>query len=132
MKAVLVSPQESKFEKALLSAIKEDIPGLDITPIWLSSQEDKKASAAVETLKGAELIIGPWEIVLPGGLDGSVAQNIAKVITSSPARKLLSPTWHAGWDWAGVTPWQDEQLVTQTVFALKRLLEGKEIKANTV
>ena len=130
MKAVLVSPQESKFEKALLSAIKEDIPGLDITPIWLSSQEDKKASAAVETLKGAELIIGPWEIVLPGGLDGSVAQNIAKVITSSPARKLLSPTWHAGWDWAGVTPWQDEQLVAQTVFALKRLLEGKEIKAH--
>ncbi|MBT3337182.1 MAG: DUF3842 family protein [Anaerolineae bacterium] len=130
MRFVFVSAQEGRFEQRLLDEIRENIPELDIIPIWLSAEQSRKNAETLEILQNAELIIGPWDIVLTGGIDGSVAQNIAKAITSSPARKLLSPTWHEGWDWAGVTPWQDEKLVTQTIFALKQLLAGKQIKVH--
>ncbi len=121
MKAVLLGTKEGSFEKALLDAVHEEVPDLNLALLDVS---DTKLA---ETLADADLILGSWEFAVSGSADGKLAAKVAKAVTASPAHKLLLPTWHTGWDWAGVTPWDKEKLVQQTVYALKRLLDGKEV-----
>ncbi len=122
MRAVLLCLKEDTFEKALLGAVREEVPDLNLALL------DVNDAKLAETLADTDLILGSWVLAISGGADGKLATKVAKAVTASSAHKLLLPTWHTNWDWAGVTAWQEEKLVQQTVYALKQLLDGKSIK----
>ena len=113
---VVVAGTKEGFDEKLLLAINEEIPELDIHPLWLPAEDGD-----LEILDEAELIIGSASIAFS---DGSIWTKI----TASSARKLLTPAWREGWDWAGVTRWEEDELIEQTLFALKNFLDGKEIE----
>ena len=113
---VVVAGAKEGFNEKLLLAINEEIPELDIHPLWLPAED-----AYLEMLDEAELIIGSANIAFS---DGSIWTKI----TASSAGKLLTPAWREGWDWAGVTRWEEDELIEQTLFALKNFLDGKEIE----
>ncbi len=115
MRVVLVGAKES-FEENLLLAINEEIPELDIYPLWLSEE-----NANLELLDNAELIISASNIAFSGG-------SVWEKVIASSARKLLTPAWRKGWNWAGVAHWEEGELIAQTLFALKEFLDGKEIR----
>ena len=77
-----------------------------------------------KTLAAADLIVGPWDI----SVDDGSASAVTKAVVASPAVKLLAPRRKEGWDWAGIDPWNDEDLVDQTVQSVTQFLEGDEIK----
>ena len=41
---------------------------------------------------------------------------------------FLAPLRRAGWDWAGVEAWNNEDLVEQTMQSVTQILEGDEVK----
>jgi hypothetical protein len=55
--------------------------------------------------------------------------DVASAVVSSPAQKIMIPVHMSGWDWAGVDAWNAEELMQQTVRAVRQWAGGEEIKA---
>ncbi|MEW5941117.1 MAG: DUF3842 family protein, partial [Chloroflexota bacterium] len=136
LRVVVMDVGEGLFGKALVASLKSEIPDISLSPIVLTPTEAEVDGVKVEQksltlqLAEADLIIGPWAIAVAGGADGAVGAKIAQAVVSSPARKLLVPSWAGGWDWAGVDRWGPDAIVEQTVRAVKQVLAGEEVKAH--
>jgi len=55
--------------------------------------------------------------------------DMLTAVSTSPAHKLLIPKPEEGWDWAGVSQWESETAVKQTIRAIKQLIAGQAVKA---
>jgi hypothetical protein len=135
LRVAVVDISDGHFGRAVVQALKQEMPDLDLEPIVLTqpSTEDLVGETEgddekIATLAQAGLIVGPWMIAVPGGAEGTVTPAIAQAVLDSPALKLLAPIWAEGWDWAGVDRWDAEALVRQTVSAVKQIAAGEEVK----
>ncbi len=115
--SVIMVGEQEKFEEKLLLKINEEIPELDIHPLWLPVEENTN----LDILDKAELIIGASSIAFSGGA-------VWEKIIATSAQKMFTPVWSEGWDWAGVPTWDDDELIEQTLFALEQFLEGNETR----
>ena len=64
------------------------------TAQMLKSRANKGASgsnAIIQTVRSADLIIGPVGIIMPHSMMGEVTREIAEAVALSPAKKLLLP-----------------------------------------
>lgn len=64
------------------------------TAQMLKARSNRGASgtnAIVQTVRGADLIIGPVAIIMPNSMMGELTPQMAEAIAVSPARKLLLP-----------------------------------------
>lgn len=95
-----------------------------------TTQGDAVATIA-DRIAGAGLIIGPWDVVQPGGQTGAVTRDIALAVAASPAAKLLVPQRTGGVVWVGVAASSVEEQVRQTVSALLQLSAGEEVGPDT-
>jgi hypothetical protein len=134
LKMSIVDIYDGSFGQALVDDLKRDIPDFTLEPIVLHSEvltgEDKGEGkdAAIAELAEAGLIVGPWVITVPGGGEGAVTADIAHAVVTSSARKLLIPVQVEGWDWAGVERWKADDLLRQTVQAVKQIAAGEIVK----
>jgi len=134
LKMSIVDVFDGSFGQALVDELKRGMPDFTLKPIILKSEalsgEDKGAgqNAAIAELTEAGLIVGPWVITVPGGGDGAVAADIAHAVAASSARKLLVPVQVEGWDWAGVKRYKADDLLRQTVQAIKQIAAGEMVK----
>lgn len=133
LRVTVVDAGDGQLGRALLDNLRREWPELALTPIGLTPAAAtalggeasllSEPAALSARLAGAQLIVGPWSMVLAAGNETSAA------IARSSARKLLVPTPVEGWEWAGVDRWSSEALVRQTVHAVKQIVTGEEVKA---
>lgn len=134
LKMSIVDIFDGSFGQALVDDLKREMPDFTLEPIVLNSEvltgEDKAEGqeAAIAELTEAGLIVGPWVITVPGGGEGAVTADIAHAVVTSSARKLLVPSQVEGWDWAGVERWKADDLLRQTVQAVKQIAAGEMVK----
>jgi hypothetical protein len=127
----IVDTGDGSLAQEVMDGLRHDLPGLVLEPIRLQAagtgglEPGDGQAALTAQLAQANLIVGPWNIILPGG---SVSTEIACTIAGSPARKLLIPTRLEGWDWAGVDRWDTKGIIRQTLNAVKQILEGDEVE----
>lgn len=118
LEMVVIPGADAAWAQNLVAALKQRLPLLNVQ--ILSGETE-----AGDILARAGLIIAPSGALLPGVGDPQVVQAVA----SSPARKLLVPTWLPGWDWAGIDRWGEAALVKQTEHAIEQIIKGQETHA---
>jgi hypothetical protein len=127
MNVAVVDTGNGQLGRAIVDALVKEMPALDLEPI-VTSDADVDADDMLARLSRAALIVAPWTVNAPPGAEGAVSPDVALAIANSTARKLLIPTRPEGWEWAGVDRWDADDLVDQTVRAIKQIADGEETK----
>ncbi|MCD4743070.1 MAG: DUF3842 family protein [Desulfobacteraceae bacterium] len=90
--SAIIKKLKEKFEESI------EILALGTNAIataqMLKSRANKGASgsnAIIQTVRTADLIIGPVGIIMPHSMMGEVTREIAEAVALSPAKKLLLP-----------------------------------------
>jgi Domain of unknown function (DUF3842)/Domain of unknown function (DUF5671) len=122
---VVVDGEDGSLGAALLTALRQAFPDLVLWPVALSAAahvemqrslgERGPTRGLAEGLARARIIVGPSDMLSPGGLHGEVAAGIALAIADSPARKVLLPPRNPGLRWAGAPDWPRERWVANAV-----------------
>lgn len=124
LRVVVADVGDGRFATDVISHLQRELPELTPQLVVVGPEVDEAQLAA---LREADVIAGPWLITTPGGAGGTVSEAVAQAVNQSAARKLLVPVRDSGWEWAGVDRWTDEALVGQTVYALRRMVQGDEV-----
>ena len=121
----VVDGDDGSLGAALLTALHQAFPDMVLWPVALSAAaqvemqrslgERGPARGPDEGLARARIIVGPSDMLTPGGLHGEVALGIAVAIADSPARKVLLPPRNPGLRWAGAPDWPRERWVANAV-----------------
>jgi hypothetical protein len=72
-------------------------------------------AALPDALARATLIIGPSDIVVPGGLGGEVSAQLAAALAAGPGRKLLLPPRELSLRWVAAPDWSEERWIENAV-----------------
>lgn len=129
----IVDDEDGRFGATLIAAIHQAIPNAILHPIGLTPAANETLHTSEETmpvqevLGKSQIIIGPWTIATPYVLHGETDLEMLAAVSASPAHKLLIPKPEEGWDWAGVSSWEADTAVKQTVRAVRRLIAGKSV-----
>ena len=126
VRVAIVDVGDAGFGQSLLSKLQQEEPSLNFELISLPESNQESMQAIPAKLSSAGVIVGPWSIAVEGG---AINSESARVVVNGSARKILIPARVNGWDWAGVDLWNTEELVQQTVRAVRQWAGGEEIKA---
>jgi hypothetical protein len=108
LRVVLLQADEGSLSRDLLERLRRELPGLDVKAL------DATAGDTPAALAQADLIIGPWSVLVAG-------DQVAHALADSPAPKVLFLTPREGWHWAGAGKSADS--LRQAVRAVKRLAD---------
>ncbi len=110
---------------ALLTALRAALPGATLWPVGLNAAAHVAMLAALgartppavpsDALARVTLILGPSDILVPGGLDGEVPPELAAAVAVSPARVLLLPPRDARLRWVAAPDWPVEHWIGYAV-----------------
>jgi hypothetical protein len=127
----LDSEPVSRLEE-FTTRIRKRIPGISITTWSLPAKQRETPTPERQSLeteiREANLIVGPWQIAVDGGLDQAVNSELSEAVVKSPAVKLITPKWYQGWNWVGVEHWSDDALEKQITRAVLQLMEGEDVR----
>ena len=93
------------------------------TDRMMQAKADKGASgenAIRFSIKDVNYIIGPIGIIFPNGLMGEVTKEIAEIVTSSKAKKILIPVNHPNIKIAGLPSEGLNTFINQAIEELKK------------
>jgi hypothetical protein len=138
LRLAILDVGDGRFGRAVIEALQRDWPGMPIDAIGLTETAthamqkegavgDEKGTIA-SRLARAGLIVGPWDIVLSGGAQGSITPQIAQTVVRSPAVKILAPMPSESFEWAGVERLDAEAFARHAVHAVRQFAEGAEIR----
>jgi len=110
---------------ALASALRMALPDVTVWPVGLNVAAQVAMLAAfadqtppavpADALVRATLILGPCDILVPGGLDGEVSADLAAAVATGPARALLLPPRDPRLRWVAAPDWPIEQWIGYAV-----------------
>jgi hypothetical protein len=119
---------------ALISALRAALPEATLWPIGLNAQAYGVMSAALDghapprlpadAMARVAVIVGPSDIVSPGGLNGEVPAELAAAMSSSPARKVLLPPRNPSLRWVAAPEWPQERWIEYAVNEIIGILGG--------
>ncbi|OQA42171.1 MAG: hypothetical protein BWY52_02304 [Chloroflexi bacterium ADurb.Bin325] len=118
---------------ALIAGLRRALPDLAIRPVGLNAVAQGEMLAALgagtdaappaaAALATAALILGPADIVTPGGMDGEVTAEIFAAIDASPAAVLLLPPRDTRLQWVAAPEWTLAQWVDHAVIEVQQAL----------
>ena len=85
-----------------------------------------KVATAEQAISRATLIVGPSDMLIPGGLAGEVTAELAAAIAASAAAKLLLPPRSPTLRWVAAPAWPEDRWVENAVIeAVNALGEGR-------
>ncbi len=115
---------------ALVAGLRRALPDLVIWPVGLNAAAQVEMLAALgdgtppavpaTALGTVSLILGPADIVTPGGMDGEVTDEIFAAISASPATVFLLPPRDARLQWIAVPEWSLAQWVDHAVVEVQQ------------
>lgn len=126
VRVAIVDTGGAGLGQALLGRLQQEEPTLNFDLVTLPAQDDEARQAIKTRLETAGVIVGPWFMALDRRTSDA---DVAHTVVNSPARKIMIPVPMSGWDWAGVDAWNTEELMQQTVRAVRQWAGDEEIKA---
>lgn len=132
-KVIFIDEGPASRLEHIASRIREHIPGIAISVGVLGTTEENESvdtlrQTLISEIHQANLIVGPWQLAVDGGLNKAVTPEVSDAVVGSLARKLITPNWYDGWDWVGVEHWSDDALVDQTARAIKQIVQGDDVR----
>lgn len=129
---VVLKNGDPEFSQSLMEGLVQENLGIQLQSLEISKASSAAASAeekehALSLLNQAKIIIGPWDMVLADKESGSTP-DVVNAVVNSTSVKLLVPTRSAGWEWAGVEPWNMEFFVRQTISGVKQIIANSTVK----
>lgn len=119
---------------ALIEALRHALPQATLWPVGLNATAYSAMSAALDghapprlpadALARVAVIVGPSDIVSPGGMSGEVSAELAAAMSSSPARKVLLPPRDASLRWVAAPEWPQERWIEYAVNEVMNILAG--------
>jgi hypothetical protein len=119
----------------LLVALRLALPKITLWPVGLNAVaytamsaalgSDRLAALPPDALSRVSVIVGPNDIVTPGGLAGEVPEELAAAISASPARKVLLPARAAQLPSLAIADRSRERWAAYAVAAVQSALSRK-------
>ncbi len=135
MNILVIDAQGGGIGKQLVAAIREEVPGADITAVGTNSAAAsamKKAgadraatgeNAVVVNCRKADVIAGPIGIVIADALLGEITATMANAIATSLAKRILIPVSHCDNIVAGTVDLKISSLIKSAVDEIKKLID---------
>lgn len=134
LQVAVVDAGDGALGLALFHELRAKVPGITVQPVGLTPAAAKamngetEATADAARLKGADVIVGPWSMAVPGGHGGIVTPELATAVTASLAQKILLPEPESGYAWAGVEDWRVNRIAEEVVQSIRALSVGEEAR----
>jgi hypothetical protein len=130
-RVAIVDGGDGRLGRLLLDRLQQELPQLTWQPIGLTAEAAAAMGTEMTTdpaslLNEVDLIVGPWTMIWAGAAG---SQELAEALVQTQARKLLLPVRPKGWEWIGVEPWQQDDLIRQTVQSLRRIIRGQSLES---
>ncbi len=130
---VVVDGADGAVGAALIAALRQALPDTLLWPIGLNAAAqvamlnalggDMAPAVPPDAFSRALAILGPADILLPGGLDGDVTGELAAVVAASPARVLLLPPRDPRLRWVAAPAWPLARWVENAVIEAINILQ---------
>lgn len=133
MKIVVIDGQGGGIGKQIVSAVRLNFPGAELTAVgtnsiaaaaMLKAGADRAATgenSVVVCCRDADVIIGPAAIVIADSLLGEITQKMAAAVARSRAKRILVPVNSCGNIIAGVPDLSIGRLVDCVTEELKKM-----------
>ncbi len=134
MNILIIDAQGGGFGKQLVSAVKRELPEVEITAVgtnsvatgaMLKAGADHGATgenAVIVGARKADVIAGPIGIVIADSLYGEITPKMALAVAQSGAKRILIPFNHCDNIIAGVSDLSVGRLIQSTVEEIKKIL----------
>lgn len=135
MKIVIIDGQGGRLGRLITEAVRKELPGLELLAIGTNSlatgamlkggatRGATGENPVIVACRDADVIIGPIGILAADSLLGEITPAMAVAVGQSRAKKLLLPVSHCNNTVIGVSPLSMNEMVAQTVIALKAIVE---------
>jgi hypothetical protein len=128
---VVVDGGNGGLGASLLAALHNALPETPLWPVGLNPGAQAAMLAALgdaapstvpsDALARASAILGPTDLLLPGGLGGEVDAQLLADLASSPARLILLPPRDPRLRWVAAPEWPDERWVENAVIEVSNV-----------
>lgn len=137
MKILIIDAQGGGIGKQLVTAIKRDLPQMEITAVGTNSMAttamlkagaDHAATgenAVIVGCRKADVIVGPIGIVIADAMCGEVTPAMAVAVGQSSAKRLLIPVNHCDNVIVGIADLSIGLMIENVEKKLKTLYEDK-------
>ena len=134
MNILIIDAQGGGFGKQLVSAIKRELPDIEITAVgtntvatgaMLKAGADHGATGENAVIVGArktDIIAGPIGIVIADSLYGEITPKMALAVAQSEAKRILIPFNHCDNIIAGISDLSVGRLIQSAVEEIKKIL----------
>ena len=121
----VVDGDDGVLGAALLAALRQAMADLALWPVGLNATAYAAMASALgeqvpsrlpaDAMIRVSIIVGPSDIVAPGGLNGEVPPELAAAMASSAARKVLLPPRNPQVRWVAAPDWPLDRWVEHAV-----------------
>ena len=121
---LVIDGGDGAFGARLLAALAKALPQAVLWPMGLNAAAQAAMAkvlggassvALPDALARATLIIGPSDMVVPGGLGGEVSAQLAAAVAAGSGRKLLLPPRELSLRWVAAPDWSEERWIENAV-----------------
>ena len=119
MNILIIDAQGGGIGKALVSAVRKNVPDAVITAVGAHNAATGE-NAVVTGCRKADIIMGPVGIVIADALFGEITPKMALSVGQSSAKRILIPINHCDNIVAGVQDLNLSTLVQQAVKEITR------------
>ena len=133
---LIIDAQGGGIGRLLVSAIRQELPGVSITAVggssaataaMLKAGADRGATgenAVAVACRSADVILGPIGIVIADAMLGEITPKMAAAVAQSRAKRILIPFDHCDNIVVGVRGAGMKALVQEAVSVLAELVKG--------
>ena len=134
MDVLVIDAQGGGFGKQLVSAVKRELPDIEITAVgtntvatgaMLKAGADHGATgenAVIVGARKADIIAGPIGIVIADSLYGEITPKMALAVAQSKAKRILIPFNHCDNIIAGIADLSVGRMIQSAVEEIKKIL----------
>ena len=134
MNILIIDAQGGGFGKQLVTAVKRELPEVEITAVgtnsvatgaMLKAGADHAATgenAVIVGARKADIIAGPIGIVIADALYGEITPAMALAVAQSRAKRILIPSNHCDNIIAGVSDLSVGKLIQNAVEEIRKIL----------
>lgn len=134
MHLLIIDAQGGGFGKQLVTAVKRELPEVEITAVgtnsvatgaMLKAGADHAATgenAVIVGARNADIIAGPIGIVIADALYGEITPAMALAVAQSSAKRILIPSNHCDNILVGVSDLSVGKLIQNAVEEIRKIL----------
>lgn len=134
MDVLVIDAQGGGFGKQLVSAVKRELPDIEITAVgtntvatgaMLKAGADHGATgenAVIVGARKADIIAGPIGIVIADSLYGEITPKMALAVAQSKAKRILIPFNHCDNIIAGIADLSVGRMIQSAIEEIKKIL----------